>query len=176
MVQAERENVRLIDVVSRPIDPRKLGTDGPAMMGRHLVRAAIVEICKEAGTVGDITIDGVFGELWAVIHSNIDDALIKHPDGWVDWQFDKLSRDQMRAFSSVQIEHFPDGRRKVQAKLWDKLKATDQWLRVRGYLSDDSPLRRLDARTAAQPVNLPGSVRATEAADRYASMLAEMAG
>ncbi len=174
-VQAARERVRPQDLIRRPIDPRSLGEDGSELLKRPLVQAAISEKVHEVGSIGAITLDGVMTELWSIIHSNLDDAIVKHPDGWVDWQLDKLSREQMGAFSSLQIEHFPDGKRKIKATLWNKLDAIKEWRELQKELPPTSPLRSLDPSKSGQSPSLPAKLAENEAAEQYAQRLRELA-
>lgn len=169
---AEREGARPIDVLRRPMQERALGVDGVELLRRHGVQAAIYEIVRETSAGASLTLEGMINELWAIVHSNVDDFLVDFIDGnrdEIDWS--KVPREKLAAVKSVQIERFPDGRTKKKMEFWSKIDAIKIAPDIMARLPAGHRYKALDIATPGQSVTLPATITEQEAAERYARAL-----
>lgn len=172
-VTAERENLRPQDVLARPMDVRTLGEDGGALIGRVVVQAAIVELVRDIGSVGAITLDGIAGEIWNILHSNIDDFLLTWSDGRrEDVTFENVSRDKLSAIKSYTYEVYPDGRTKKKFEFHSKIEAAKVALDIVRNVPEGHKYKNLSVTSDGPSTMLPADITHNEAAERYARRLA----
>lgn len=171
---AERERVRPLEVLARPINAHALGGNDGALLQRYTVQAAIYELVRDAGAATTLTIESMIAELWAVVHSNVDDYLADFTDGdrsEIDWS--EVPREKLAAVKSVQVERFPDGRVKRKLEFWDKLQAIKQAPELIDRLPPSHRFKRLDFAATGQSVTLPATITDQEAASRYAQAIGD---
>lgn len=169
---AEHERVRPMDVLGK-LPTNRLSRDSIEMLRRPTVQAAVREMVRDIGMAGVITVDGVMTELWAIIHSNIDDYLHEWSDGQRDdIDLTDVPREKMAAIAEYNVERLPDGRVKKKAKLWNKLDAIKVWADLQDRLPSTHPYKTLKPNASGKGARLPATLSEAEAAEQYARLLA----
>lgn len=97
------------------------------LMKEEAVKARIAELLEESAKRTGTTIDSIFLELRKIGYANMDDYVVRKPDGTIVVDFSKVGRDQMAAVSEVTVDEYQDGRgedarpvKRVKFKLTDK--------------------------------------------------------
>lgn len=172
---ARRHGRSIALILDQPLPDAIHERDTRGWLQRPLIVAAITEQVQALALREEINLENTAREIHALAHSNMDDYFRVDAAGDPYFDLDGLSREQMAAIQSIEIEK-SDGltrsnKTKVKIRLHDKIAALKMELALMGIDDGDNPYRKADK--AGRTPTLASDTTAEQAADNYASMIGD---
>lgn len=165
---AQMTGQRLVAILQRPL-PSDLDQRSRDMLMRPMVRAAIADRVRELSEVMEVSAYRSVKELKSLAYSNMADFIETGQDGkayLVD--FSKLTREQMAAVASIEIEENPRLGRRTKFKLHDKKGSLELLMKYQGLIEPDNPHWKNTLESEKPVDHLPASISEDDAAEAYA--------
>lgn len=175
--EAVRTGERMIAVLNaRQMDATAVAASH-GMLERQHVQHAIVERVDAITRDREIAPARVLNEYEAIGFANMRDYINIQEDGWIAFDFTKVSVTQWKAIKSFEIEHGKDGKVKFKVQLHDKMAALNMFARYMGLIDEDNPHWQAErSRRVGAPPTIPLAATATDAADAYSRILEKVGG
>lgn len=172
---AKRHGRSIATILDQPLPDALYERDTKGWLQRPLVIAAITDRVRDLALHEEINLNNTAREIHAIAHANMGDYFEIDEVGDPVFNLDGLTRAQMSAIKSIDIEKSEGLTRstktRVKIQLHDKMTALKMELALMGIEDGDSPFRNSERATRSGTIHNDSS--AQQAANEYARVIGD---